>query len=170
MKIVNLHQLFLHELRDLYSAETQIIEALPEMIENASDEKLSAALEDHLKVTREQLLRLDKIAEEFDFHAAGHNCEGIKGIIAEAKNTLRDITDSATKDAAIIVLAQRVEHYEMAAYGGTAQFAREMDYGDAADLLEKTLKEEGDADKKLSSLAKGGIFSAGLNDTAAEAD
>ncbi len=168
MKISNLNELFLHELGDLYSAETQIITALPEMISSATDEKLSQALEDHLQVTREQLSRLDEVAEGLDFQLSTNHCQGIAGIIAEAKETLSKISDSATKDVAIIVLAQRVEHYEIAAYGGAVEFARELDYPEAEELLEKTLKEEGQADKKLSSLAKGGIFSAGLNDTAIE--
>jgi ferritin-like metal-binding protein YciE len=166
MPVTDLHGLFLHELRDLYSAESQIIKALPKMITAASDSKLKEALTEHLLVTKKQLARLDTIGEEFDFKISGHECQGIKGIITEAEETLKEIKDAATKDAAIIVSAQRVEHYEMAAYGGAVAFAKEMDHAEAAGLLETTLKEEGDADKALSGLAQGGMFSEGLNQTA----
>lgn len=163
MSVTDLHELFLHELRDLYSAETQLIQALPKMVSAASDDKLKAALTDHLMVTKEQLSRLETIAKEFDFKIKGHECQGIKGIITEAEETLKEIKDAATKDAAIIVSAQRAEHYEIAGYGGALAFAKEMGHAEAASLLEETLKEEGAADKALTGLAQGGLLFEGIN-------
>lgn len=168
MSIQNLHELFLHELRDLYSAESQIIKALPVMISKATDPDLRLALGEHLEITKTQLERLDTIAEDFDFLVQGHECLALKGLIKENEETLKEITDPATKDAAIIIGAQRIEHYEIAVYGGVAQFARDMDHIEAADLLETTLQEESDADEKLSSLAEGGFFSNGINEMANE--
>lgn len=168
MKITNFHDLFLHELRDLYSAETQIIKALPKMIAEASNDTLKMGLQEHLEETKEQLKRLDTLGEEFDFKIEGHECKGIKGIIQEGEETLKEITDPSTKDAAIIVAAQRVEHYEIAAYGSAAEFARQMEHDDAVDILEETLDEEGAADEKLTAVAEGGIFTKGVNEEAME--
>lgn len=166
MKISNLHELFLHELQDLYSAETQIIEALPKMIRETSDEKLRLALQKHLDVTKDQLERLETINENMNFKKESHVCEGMKGIIAEAEKGLKNITDPATKDAAIIASAQRVEHYEIAGYGTAAQFADEMSHEQEARLLKETLGEEKQADDELSTLATGGLFSEGINQDA----
>lgn len=168
MTIKNLHELFIHQLQDLYSAETQIIKALPSLISLATDQELRDALTEHLEVTQTQKQRLETIAENLDFTVGGHECLGIKGLIAENQETLKKIADPATKDAAIIIGAQRIEHYEIAVYGGAAQYAREMDHAEAADLLETTLQEEADADEKLTALAEGGFFSSGINEMADE--
>lgn len=167
MSVTTLDELFQHELMDLYSAETQIIKALPEMISEASDQELKDALREHLEVTKEQKTRLEDIAKDIEIKVTGHECQGMKGLIKETQDTLKEIDDPSVKDAAIIVMAQRVEHYEMAAYGGAVAFAEELGYDDASDLLKQTLDEEMDADKTLTGLAEGGLFKAGLN---AEAD
>lgn len=166
MTITNLQQLFEHELSDLHSTETQIIAALPKMIKSASDEKLKAALEDHLNVTTVQLDRIETIAKDMNIKISGMTCDGMKGIITEGDKALAEISDVATKDAAIIAAAQRVEHYEMAAYGTAEEYARKLGLDDAADLLKETLNEEKEADASLSGLAKGGLFNEGLNEQA----
>lgn len=168
MAIATLEALFQHELRDLYSAEEQIVKALPQMIAASTNTDLQAALQEHLTVTQEQLARLDRIANENDLMLGSHTCKGMAGIIAEGKETLEEIVDPTTKDAAIIVSAQRVEHYEMGAYGGAIAFAKELGYDDMASELHTTLEEEIDADKKLSRVAEGGLFKAGVNEVAAE--
>jgi ferritin-like metal-binding protein YciE len=168
MKITNLHELFIHVLRDLYSAESQIIKALPKLIAKTTSEDLKTALQDHLDVTKNHLTRLDEMAEEFDFKAAAQVCLGVKGIIAEGDKTVAEISDPATRDAAIIAAAQRVEHYEIATYGAAMSFANEMGHDYAADLLQQTLDEESDADKLLTSLAEGGLLSDGINSKAAK--
>lgn len=168
MNITNLEELFFHELRDLYSAESQILQALPKMIEMASDADLRDGLEKHLEETRGHVERLDEIAEECDFKVTGHTCKAMQGIIAEGEELLKNVTDAATKDAAIIISAQRVEHYEIAAYGSAAAFASELEYGDAESLLRDTLNEESHADETLTGLAEGGIFTTGINDEATD--
>lgn len=166
MAINDLHSLLLHELRDLHSAESQLINGIPKMINLASDEELRAALKDHFEVTKVQFQRLEEISGLLGFAIDGHTCKGMQGILTEANETLKETLDPATRDAAIIAAAQKVEHYEISGYGTAAQFAREMDHKEVCDLLEETLREEGEADKKLSSLAKGGFFTPGLNDEA----
>lgn len=169
MRISNLQQLLEHEIKDLHSAERQIIDALPSMISSATHEELIAALEDHLDVSRKQLQRLQTVASDLDITvSASDTCEGIKGIIKEGEKMLKEIDDSATKDAAIIAAAQRVEHYEIAGYGSAAEYARQLGFNDAADELETTLEEEKEADESLSSLATGGWFTAGINENAIE--
>lgn len=168
MAITDLHQLFLHELRNLYSAESLIIKALPKMIAEASHEELKLALDEHLIITKAQLERLDTIAEDFNFKTREHECVGMKGILSEAEETLKEITDPATKDAAIIASAQKVEHYEIAGYGSVSQYARDMEHDEAADILEETLDEEIEADDNLTELAEGGLFSSGINKEAIE--
>ena len=126
------------------------------------------ALEKHLDVTKEQLQRLETINQTMNFKKGAHVCEGMKGIIADGEKGLKDVTDPATKDAAIITAAQRVEHYEIAGYGTAAQFADEMGHAQEARLLKETLEEEKQADNELSDLATGGLFSTGINEEAME--
>jgi ferritin-like metal-binding protein YciE len=168
MKISNLHELLIYELRDLYSAESQITKALPKLISKTSNEDLKTALQDHLEVTHNHLTRLDEIAEEIEFKSQLPVCVGIKGIITEGDKVVAEISDPATRDAAIISAAQRVEHYEIAGYGTAMSFANEMSHDYVADLLQQTLDEESDADKLLTSLAEGGLLSVGINSAAAK--
>lgn len=163
MAITTLQDLWYEELRDLYSAEEQIIAALPSMIKAATHEELRDALESHLEETQEHKRRLEEIAEDHDFRIEGHTCKGIAGILTEGTELLKKVSEPNTKDAAIIVSAQRVEHYEMAAYGTAIAFANELGESDAADMLDETLQEEGDADDKLNNIAQGGLFSGGVN-------
>jgi ferritin-like metal-binding protein YciE len=168
MPVITLHDLFMQELQDLHSAESQIIEALPKMIEMADDEKLQAALEDHLEATQQHLDRLNEIDAMFGFLGSEKICEGMRGIIQDGERTLTEITDAATRDAAIIAAGQKVEHYEIAGYGTAAAYAKQLNHDEAGDLLKKTLDEEKKTDSDLSSLAEGNLLATGLNEMAAE--
>ncbi len=163
MHITNLRHLLTHELQDLHSAEVQIIDCLPILINSANSEELKSALQNHLEVTREQLRSLELIDGNLNAEKDGAVCVGMKGIVSEAQNGLESILDINTKDAAIIASAQKIEHYEIAAYGSALQFARQLELNDVADELERSLKEEKEADQELSSLAEGGLFSKGIN-------
>ena len=157
MKLETLKDLFHHELKDLYSAEKQIIDALPKMIEGASNAELKTALEDHLEVTREHLARIEDIAEQLDLKPGGHKCKGMEGVIEEGSELLEEDAEKNVRDAGIIGAAQRVEHYEMAAYGTARTHAAKLGFHDVAEELQKTLDEEGEADRLLSRLAERSI-------------
>jgi ferritin-like metal-binding protein YciE len=157
MKLRSLDELFVHELKDLYSAETQIVEALPKMIEAASSTELKKAFEQHLKETRSHVSRIEKILKGFDEEPGQVQCKGMAGLLQEGEEILKENIDPDVKDAALITAAQRVEHYEMAGYGAVRNYALRLDYVDAADLLQQTLDEEGEANKKLTNLAESGI-------------
>jgi ferritin-like metal-binding protein YciE len=159
-----LHEAFVEELRDTYDAEKQLTKALPKMVKAASSPELRDAFETHLEETRQQIERLDQVFASIEEKARGKHCEGMAGIIQEAQSMMQEEFDDATADATLIASAQRVEHYEMAAYGTLVAWARAMGHDDAADLLQETLDEEKAADEKLNSLAEGGI-----NEQAAEA-
>ena len=154
MKIDNLQKLYVEGLRDLHSAERQIIQALPKMIKGASSPELKAALEEHLSVTKEQLARLDQIFEKLGKKGTGKKCKGMEGIIAEGKEMLEEDMAPEVLDAAIISAAQHVEHYEMAGYGTARTYAELLGDTQAMKLLQATLDEEGDADKTLTTLAQ----------------
>lgn len=148
-----LKDLLISQVKDLYSAETQIIAAVPKMIKNTSHEKLKKALEDHLEETKTQKERLDKIAKHLKIEIEGETCHAIKGIIKEASEWMKKDADSDVMDAGIIANAQRVEHYEIAGYGTAHQFAEQLGLTQVAELLAETLKEEKSADKKLTKIA-----------------
>jgi ferritin-like metal-binding protein YciE len=154
MKLKTLHDLYVDELKDLYNAEQQILKVLPKMAAAASDSHLAKAFTDHLAQTTNQVARLDKIFKKLDVSPKGKTCKAMKGLLEEGKEILAEDADPAVKDAALIAAAQRVEHYEMAGYGCVRTFARLLGEDSAADLLQKTLNEEGDADKKLTKLAE----------------
>ncbi len=155
MKLENLEQLFLQELRDLYDAEDQITEALPKMIEAAHYPQLKDALQQHLDVTREQIQRLDQIFDILGEDASGQTCKGMKGVIKEGDEIISQGGDDATVDAGIISAAQRVEHYEMAGYGTVRTYAELLGQQQIASLLQQTLDEEKEADEKLTEIARG---------------
>jgi len=159
-----LHDAFLDELRDTYDAEKQLTKALPKLAKAASSPDLRAAFETHLEETRGHVERLERVFESLDEKARGKHCDGIAGIIEEGKSIMEEDFDDATMDACLIAGGQRAEHYEMAAYGTLVAWAQAMGHAKAAMLLQETLDEEKAADKKLTSLAEGGI-----NDTAADA-
>ena len=152
-----LHDAFIDELRDTYDAERQLTKALPKLAKAATSPELREAFETHLEETQAQIERLEQVFESLEEKVRGKHCDGIAGILEEGKSIMEEEFDDSTMDACLIASAQRVEHYEMAAYGSLVAWARAMDHMEAADLLEETLDEEKAADEKLSSLAEGGI-------------
>lgn len=154
MKLESLHELFVEELQDLYSAENQIIEALPDMIEEAASPQLKSALQQHLEETRNQVKRLDQIFSQLqDVDKEGKTCKGMKGIIKDNQDLLETDAEPEVLDAGMIAGAQRVEHYEIAGYGTVRTYAELLGRKDWAQLLEQTLQEEKNADQKLNQLA-----------------
>ncbi|HEX7069701.1 MAG TPA: ferritin-like domain-containing protein [Rhodothermales bacterium] len=166
MILDSLHSLFVHELKDLYSAETQLVDALPKMEQAASHDSLKAAFRQHLEETRMHVERLERICHELGISPHGEHCEAMEGLITEGEELIRAPGDPDTRDAALISAAQRVEHYEIAAYGTARTFARRLDFNDAARLLDQTLDEESATDTKLTKIATGGIFAGGVNKAA----
>jgi ferritin-like metal-binding protein YciE len=162
----SLKDLFVEQLRDLYDAEHQISRALPKMANAASSSALKEAFNMHLDQTRTQIQRLERIFSDLGMAPQGENCEAMQGIIKEGDHVINAQGDPNVKDAALITAAQRVEHYEIAGYGSVRTYAKELGYSDAADLLQKTLDEEGNTDSKLTKLAEGGLFSKGINEKA----
>ncbi len=156
-KLKSLKDLFEHELKDLYSAETQLTAALPLMVEKANDSKLKKALEDHLRVTEKQKERLEEICEMLEVDPKGEKCKAMEGLIKEAKDMLSSDATPEVLDAGMIASAQRVEHYEIAGYGTLVTFAKRLGHDEVADMLEETLKEEKDADAKLTKIAEGSV-------------
>jgi ferritin-like metal-binding protein YciE len=141
----------------LYDAENKIIKALPKMAEAAHSTELRSAFEEHLRETRNQVERLEQIFQNLDESPKGAKCEGIQGIIEEGEDLMSEKAPEPVADAALISSAQRVEHYEIAAYGTVRTYARQLGYDDHARLLQETLDEEGNADKKLTSIAESRI-------------
>jgi ferritin-like metal-binding protein YciE len=152
-----LHDAFIDELRDAYDAEKQLTKALPKLAKAATNPKLRAAFESHLKETEGHVKRLEQVFESLDEKVRGKHCDGIAGIIEEGKSTMEEDFDETTMDACLIAGGQRAEHYEMAAYGTLVAWAQAMGHAEAAKLLQQNLDEEKAADKKLTGLAEGGI-------------
>lgn len=163
MVLNSLKDLLLHELRDLYSAERQLMTALPEMVNAASSDELKQAFRDHLKETTGQIRRLDQIFTHLGEVSTGEHCDAMEGLIKEARGILKHAGDPDVKDAALIASAQRIEHYEIAGYGTAKAFADRLGYDQVKDLLDETLDQEGDANKTLNKLAVGGLFTGGIN-------
>ena len=153
IKLENLRQLFVKELRDLYDAEKQITEALPEMIDAANHPELKQALQEHLQVTEQQISRLDSIFQMLQEDPAGESCKGMKGLLKEGEEFVSAGGDPSTIDAGIITAAQRVEHYEMAGYGTVRTYAELLGQHEMARLLQETLDEAKEADETLSDIA-----------------
>jgi len=154
MKLDSLQKLYIEELRDLYNAENQLVKALPKMAKHASHQELKQAFEDHLEQTEEHVERLDEIFKRLDERPTGKTCKAMKGLIEEGSEILEKDGDQSVLDAALIGAAQRVEHYEIAAYGTVRTFANMLGENEAAELLQQTLDEEGEADKLLTELAE----------------
>jgi ferritin-like metal-binding protein YciE len=152
-----LHEAFIEELRDAYDAEKQLIKALPKMAKAAASTDLRTAFETHLEETRGHVERLEQVFESLDEKPRGKHCEGMAGIIEEGTSTMEEEFDEATMDACLIASGQRAEHYEMAAYGTLVAWAQSMGHTEATNLLQEILDEEKATDKKLSTLAEGGI-------------
>jgi len=157
MKLHSLHDLFVHELRDIYDAERQLVKALRKMAKAASADDLRNVFEEHLAQTEGQVNRLESVFEEFDLKPKGRKCEAMKGLVEEGKTVIDDSADEATGDAGLIAAAQKVEHYEIASYGCLATWARQLGHDNAARLLRETLAGEKNADAKLNALAEGRI-------------
>ena len=150
---MNLRDLLEHEVQDLYSAETQIIEALPKMAEQASDSQLKKAFQMHLEQTREQKKRLEQVAKKMGFKPEGEKCKGMEGLLKEGQSVMKEIKDKEVLDAALIGAAQRVEHYEIAGYGTARYYAKMLGENEVERLLGQTLEEEKDTDEKLNDIA-----------------
>lgn len=148
-----LRELLIDELQDLYNAESQLTKALPKMAKAATNPKLKAGFEEHLEQTLGQVERLEQCFEILGEKAKGKTCHAMKGLIEEGKEAIDEDGSDSVRDAQLIGAAQRVEHYEMAAYGTARAFAQALGEGEVADLLQETLDEEGDTNKKLTSLA-----------------
>lgn len=162
----SLDTLFVHELRDLYSAETQLLEALPKMSQAASHQELKDAFENHLEQTRGQVERLRDIFDRLGESPEGEHCEAMEGLVEEGEEIIEQQGDAIVKDAALIAAAQRAEHYEISGYGTARTYANELGMSEAADLLDETLSEEKNTDEQLTKLATGGWLSSGINEEA----
>jgi ferritin-like metal-binding protein YciE len=154
MELDTLRELYIDELKDLYSAETQLVKALPRMAKAASHPELKKAFETHLRQTEEHVARLDRIFEELEASPRGKKCVGMEGLIEEAKELLREKPDLDVLDAGLISKAQHVEHYEMAGYGTVRTYAQFLGEERQMALLQKTLDEEGDANTLLTEIAE----------------
>jgi ferritin-like metal-binding protein YciE len=152
-----LEKLLKDELQDLYDAEQQLVKAIPKMIEAANSAELQQALQEHLRVTQNQVTRLEQVFSELGEKAQKKPCKGMAGIISEGQEMLEEDLEAATMDAAIISAAQKVEHYEIASYGTVRTLAQTIGNNEVAGLLEETLEEEKEADRLLTEIAEGSI-------------
>ena len=165
MQLQTLRDLFEHEISDLYDAEKQLVGALPKMAAAATNDELREAFQHHLEETRDHVLRLEDIRGQLALTTVDQ-CKGMRGLIQEGEEVIAAGGSPAVKDAALISAAQRVEHYEIAAYGTARTLADELDLDEAEDLLDQTLDEESNADKLLTKIATGGMLKAGVNQQA----
>jgi ferritin-like metal-binding protein YciE len=154
MKLESLRELLVDELKDLYSAENQLVKALPKMAKAAASPELKAAFEEHLEETKGQVDRLVTIFEQLEGSPKGKKCKAMEGLVEEGSEFIDADGDDSVKDAALICAAQKVEHYEIASYGCARTFATLLGLDEVAELLQETLDEEGNADKKLTELAE----------------
>jgi ferritin-like metal-binding protein YciE len=157
VELDSLQALYVNDLKDLYSAEKQIVKALPKMIKAASHEELAATFSEHLRVTERQVERLERIFADLEESPRGKKCIGMEGLIEEAQELLKEKPDPEVLDAGLIAKAQHVEHYEIAGYGTVRTYAEQLGFAKHAELLQQTLDEEGEADKRLSALAETSI-------------
>ncbi len=154
MSLKTLEDLFLHEIKDLYNAEQQLVKALPKMAKAASSEKLRQGFEEHLEQTRGHVNRLEKIFDQIGKSHRGAKCEAMVGLIEEGSKLIHEEAEPEVKDAGLIGAAQRVEHYEIAGYGTARTLARLLNRTEAEELLQQTLDEEKETDEKLTQLAE----------------
>lgn len=156
MAVKTLEDLFVHELSDIYSAEKQMSKALPRLAKNSENEQLAAAFEAHLEETMGQIERIDQVVELLGIKLKRMKCAAMEGLVEESKEIMDEVKAGPLRDAALIGGAQKVEHYEIAAYGTLCALARQLGYKDALPLLEATLEEEKATDEKLTMIAEGG--------------
>lgn len=168
MKIESLEKLFVDELKDIYSAESQLIRAMPKMAKAASSQTLRDAFTKHLEETKVQKERLDKIGEQLGVRLTGKKCAAMEGLIEEGKEILEADGPASVIDAALIAAAQRVEHYEISAYGTARALAQHLGNSQAVKLLDATIKEEGETDHKLTEIAEKYIYPAVEQEVAEE--
>lgn len=153
MKLNTLADLLHHELKDLYSAENQLVKALPKMAKAATNSKLKAAFQSHLEQTKGQVERLDEIAKLLEKSLTGHKCKAMEGLVEEGADLIAEDADENVRDAGLIGAAQRVEHYEIAGYGTARTLAEQLGHDEIAELLEETLDEEKETNESLTELA-----------------
>ncbi len=153
-EVTSFQELYQEQLRDLYSAENQIIEALPKMVEAAANDQLKQGFQMHLEQTKEQARRLEQIFSRMGQDPGGHTCKAMQGLVAEGKESLKEVQAGPVLDAALIAAAQRIEHYEMAGYGTAKTFAKQAGDAESVSLLEQTLEEEKQTDEKLTQVAE----------------
>lgn len=162
----SMRDLFVEELKDMLDSEHQITKGLPSLIKAADSPELRDALSHHLQETEGQIERLNKIFSLLKLKPQATKCPAMKGLIDECSEVVQEFPKSALRDAAIIAKAQRIEHYEIAAYGTLKSFANELGYDEIESLIKTTLEQEGAADKKLTKIAEGGLLTAGINSEA----
>jgi ferritin-like metal-binding protein YciE len=167
MKLQSLEDVFAGQLADLYSAERQLVVALPKVAAAAQTEELRTALDEHLKQTRNHVARLEEVFQTIRPSVPDEHCKGMEGLLAEGEEIIEADGDGAARDAALIAAAQRVEHYEIAGYGTAKTLAEQLGYDRAETLLGETLDEEADADERLTKIATGGLLRSGVNERAA---
>ena len=166
----NLKELLLEELKDLYSAEKQIVKALPKIIKGASSDELKTAIQEHLDVTKNQVTRLEEVFGQLEQKPKAKHCKGMEGLLEEGAECLQEEEAGTLRDLQLIGAAQRVEHYEVAAYGTAKAMAEKLDLSDAAELLKETLAEEEEADQKLTEVAEALYEEAATGDEEGEED
>lgn len=149
-----LKDLFEHQLKDLFSAESQLIDALPKVANKANDSELKKAFENHLEETKGQKKRLQEICDELEISSKGETCKAMKGLISETESFIEEASNNEIMDAGLIAETQRIEHYEIAGYGTAVRYAKELGYDNIASKLQETLDEEYDANNKLNKLAE----------------
>jgi ferritin-like metal-binding protein YciE len=169
MQLTSLNDVFEEQVADLLSAENQLVEALPKVASAASSPELRDAITQHLEETRQHVTRLQQVIQSSGITPPSEECKAMAGLIAEGEEVVQADGDPVAKDAAIIAGAQRIEHYEIAAYGTARELAKQLDYSDASALLGDTLEEESAADTKLTKIATGGMFASGVNKRASQA-
>ncbi len=167
MKLTSLHDVFVEQIADLLSAEHQLVDALPNVAAAASTPDLREAIEAHLEETRVHVSRLEQVADIARLSTPGEECEAMKGLIREGDEIIEADGDPLAKDVALIAAAQRVEHYEIAAYGTARELAEQLELSEVASILDETLAEENAADQTLTKIATGGLFTGGVNQKAA---
>jgi ferritin-like metal-binding protein YciE len=166
LRLSSIHDVFAEQIADLYSAEQQLVEALPKLAGAASSDELRTAFQEHLEETRGHVQRLTEVLGSAGIGSPSETCEAMQGLIREGEKIVAAEGDPLAKDAALIAAAQRLEHYEIAAYGTAAALADILDLEAAKELLGQTLDEEESADKLLTKIATGGMFKAGINQQA----
>lgn len=166
--ITNLEDLLVHQLRDIYSAEKQLVRALPAMVKHSQSEPLQEALSAHLDETVEQLNRLEQVFEQLGISSRGPKCRAMEGLLEETTELYEQSLEPSVLDAGLVASAQRVEHYEMAAYGTAVAYARQLGHTEAMGLLQRSLAEERQTDERLTALAEGGINALAQQGGAAE--